>query len=241
MGERLSTLAASFVALERRGLPMHVAALVILKPTGSSGPLTADELNVFVANRLRRLPMLRKRLTSDPFGLGRAEWSAAAPIDLSGHVYRHRLSSPGSPRQLLELCGLIHEGLLPRDRPLWQIHMIDGLQGGRQALVVKVHHALTDGIGGMHLAQALLDRRRHPRSAAAVRPRHRGRRMPEPGLLDGLEGLAHTVLDGPLAPAGPFNGWVGARRSLGVATLSMDEIRRSRPVLGSPRTMCCWP
>lgn len=232
MGDRLTTLEASFLALERRGLPMHVAGLVVFEPTGRRRRITAAELTAFITPRLRGLPALQKRVALAPLGLARAEWVPVERVNLKGHVYRHHLAAPGSRRQLEELCGLIHEGLLPRDRPLWQIHLIDGLEGGRQALLVKVHHAVIDGIGGLQLARSLLDRRRRPRLAARGTRRVRVRKAGKADWHEGLEGMAHVVADGPLALPGPFNGWVGSRRAFAIANLSMDDVHLVKARLG---------
>ena len=154
--QRLSALEASFLALERRGLPMHVAAVVMLD-SGAGPRLTVDALKRLVASRVSRLPRFRLRARFMPFGVARPEWVPYPHLDLNQHVFRHRLPARASRQDLFDLCGQIQEELLPRDRPLWQMHLIDGLPGRQQALVVKTHHAITDGIGGIELAEVLLE------------------------------------------------------------------------------------
>ena len=152
----MTALESSFLSIERRALPMHVAGVVVFD--ASSGPVTAKELRRLVTSRLSRLPRYRQRVGSRWAGLRRPEWVDVADLDVEAHLFHHRLRSPGGPSQLNDLCSRIHEELLPRDRPLWQIHLIDGLAGGRQALVIKTHHAITDGIAGIKIAEIMFDR-----------------------------------------------------------------------------------
>ena len=234
--ERLSALEASFLALERPGLPMHVAGVVLFEAsTHQGGPLDIGDLHRLIRSRLARLPRFRQRVKFTPFGLTRAEWTPVARIDLAGHLFHHRLRAPGSPSQLAALCARIHEELLPRNRPLWQMHLIDGVQDHRQALVVKTHHALADGIGGMQIAECLFEGR-------PSGPRSPGRGLPAPRFacatpsanawLDGLVGMAFTAASGPFALSSPFNGRVGGGRVFAMATLSMDRIRSAKQGLG---------
>ncbi len=232
---RLTALEASFLALERPGLPMHVAAVSVLgAPTPEGGPMTLDDLSRLIASRISRVPRFRQRVQFKPLGLARAEWVPVAHPDLTRHVFHHLLPSPGRRSQLNALCARIQEDLLPRDRPLWQMHLIDGLQGHRQALVVKMHHAITDGIGGMELAEILLEGRSTGRARTRTTRRPRLAR-PTPSAnawLEGLAGMAFTIASGPIAQASPFNGRVGGRRVFATATLSMDRIRRVKQQLG---------
>jgi hypothetical protein len=236
MAERLSALEASFLALERPGLPMHVAGVVLLDaPPHHGRPVAIDDLRRLIASRLSRLPRFRQRVHFARLGLARAEWVPVARLDLASHLFQHRLPAPGRRSQLVALCAQIQEVPLPRDRPLWQMHLIDGLQGHRQALVIKAHHAITDGIGGMQLAETLFE---HGPSS----PRPVKKSLPDlrfacatssaNGWLQGLMGVAFTVAGGPIALASPFNGRVGDRRVFAMATLSMDKVRRLRHQLG---------
>jgi diacylglycerol O-acyltransferase len=222
---------ASFLALERPGLPMHVAGVVAIEP---GKPVTMDELRRMIASRIRRLPKFRQRARFSPLGLTRPEWVRVPRVMLDDHLYHHRLHEPGRSAQLNELCGRIHETLLPRDRPLWEMHLIDGLEGGGQVLVVKTHHAITDGLAGIELAEVLFDRA--PETARRIElpaMRFAGTGVPSPfTALQSMLGVAFTAAGGPFALAGPFNGPVGAHRTFATATLRMDVIRRAKEKLG---------
>jgi len=227
----MTALEASFLALERPGLPMHVAGVVVIEP---GKPVTMDELRLMVATRIRRLPRFRQRARFRPLGLARPEWVRVPRVGLGRHLYHHHLPEVGRSARLNELCGRIHETLLPRDRPLWEMHLIDGLDGGGQALVVKTHHAITDGLAGIEVAEALFDRApSSPRRLELPPTRFAGAGAPSPfTALQSLLGVAFTAAGGPLALQGPFNGPVGAHRAFAMATLRMDAIRRAKQEFG---------
>lgn len=227
----MKALEASFLSIERPGLPMHVAGVVLIEP---GEPVTMDELRRMVASRIRRLPKFRQRARFSPLGLSRPEWVHVPRVSLSRHLYHHRLREPGGHPQLMELCGRIHETLLRRDRPLWELHLIDGLEGGGQALLVKTHHAITDGLAGIEIAEVLFDR--GPRSSRRLElPATRFAGAAKPTLFTALQnllGVAFTAAGGPLAPPGPFSGPVGAHRTFATATLRMDAILRAKRRFG---------
>jgi hypothetical protein len=218
-------LEASFLTLERPGLPMHVAGVVLVE---GRQPITLPDLRHLVASRLRRLPKFREIARFSPLDATRASWTPVERIDLDAHLFHHRLPKPGRPVQLNELCGRIHERLLPRDRPLWEMHLIDGLESGGQAVVIKAHHSIADGIAGMEIAKVLFDAAPGGKRSAWVPPTRfvEGRGA---WLLKGLQtvmGIAFTAAGGPIALEGPFNGHVGASRAFATALLPMDGIRR---------------
>jgi diacylglycerol O-acyltransferase / wax synthase len=232
--QRLSAMEASFLALERQGLPMHVAAVVMLD-SGAGARLTVDALKRLVASRVSRLPRFRVRARFMPFGMARPEWVPFPHLDLNQHVFYHRLPARASRQDLFDVCGQIQEELLPRDRPLWQMHLIDGLPGRQQALVVKTHHAITDGIGGIELAEVLLEPAqpgRRPTMRKPLAARFASATHTQSSLLETLLGVAFTAAGGPIALASPFNGHVGAQRVFATATLSMDQVQQVKRHLG---------
>ncbi len=150
----LSGLDAAFLYLEAAGTPMHVGSVMLLKRKRHD---FHRALLVHVRERLPRAAALRRVLHAAPFDLGHPLWDEAAKLDLELHIQKQRLPAPGSLTQLWRLVADLHAQPLPRDRPLWQFVVIEGLASGELALYSKVHHALLDGQGGMALAQALLD------------------------------------------------------------------------------------
>jgi WS/DGAT/MGAT family acyltransferase len=187
----LSGLDAAFLYLEAAGTPMHVGSVMLLQPPGRpSLPAVHDlrdtgtparrkrydfhaALIAHVRERLPRAAALRRVLHAAPFDLGHPMWAEGATLDLDTHIQKRSLPKPGSLTQLWRLVADLHAQPLPRDRPLWQFVVIEGLVSGELALYSKVHHALLDGQGGMALAQALLDvQPTRPGAAAAAADDH---------------------------------------------------------------------
>jgi diacylglycerol O-acyltransferase / wax synthase len=184
----LSGLDAGFLYLEAAGTPMHVGSAMLLRAPKRRQYDFHRALTEHIHDRLPRAAALRRVLQPAPLGLGHPMWSEVQNLDLAAHIQQCRLPAPGSASQLWQLVGKLHAQPLPRDRPLWQFTVIQGLASGELALYTKVHHALLDGQGGMALAQALLDVR--PTRAAAKSKRADSVTGPGPARGD----LARTAL-----------------------------------------------
>lgn len=231
IGEPLSAIEASFVELEQPAMPMHVAGLVLFESTAQ--PVTIPDLQRLVSSRLRRVRGFHERVRTR-LGEG-AVWERAPRIRPQAHFMHHALRPPGDEAKLRELCGEIHEARLDRARPLWEVHLIDGLAQGRQALLIKTHHAINDGLLGMEVANMLFDP-----APGTSRPHMPVMRFAQSDGaaslwtgLQGLVGLAFTAAAGPVAVQGPFNGAVSGRRAFGMASLSMRSIKVLKRKLGA--------
>jgi len=155
MTDRLSALDASFLFVEEGDTAMHVGGLAIFgEPDGG---LDVEALERHIARRIGRVPRFRQRVRSVPGGLARPVWVDDSAFDLDHHVRRSHLARPGGERQLREFVGRVMARPLDRDRPLWELYVIEGLEGGRFAILTKTHHALVDGVASVDLAQVLLD------------------------------------------------------------------------------------
>jgi WS/DGAT/MGAT family acyltransferase len=158
--DRLSSLDASFLHLERPEYPMHVGAMSVLEGTpffDANGRFRIGEVRDLVLSRLPLLPRFRRRLMHVPYEQGRPIWVDDDQFDITYHVRHTALPRPGSWEQLVALTTRVQEGLLDRDHPLWEIWMVEGLEGGNVALLQKTHHALIDGVSGVDVATLLLD------------------------------------------------------------------------------------
>jgi diacylglycerol O-acyltransferase / wax synthase len=153
----LSGLDAAFLYLEAAGTPMHVGSAMLLQVPKRRGYDFRRTLIAHVQERLPRAATLRRVLHDAPYDLGHPIWDEAVSVDLDTHIQQVRLPKPGSHEQLWRVIGELHSEALPRDRPLWQFTVIEGLASGEVALYTKIHHALLDGQGGIALGQALLD------------------------------------------------------------------------------------
>jgi WS/DGAT/MGAT family acyltransferase len=235
--ERMGTLDRAFVLLERTGLPMHVGGLAILDPTGrAKGPIRRGELRRRVQSRLSDLPIFRARLNETPFALRGPVWVPDGDFDIDRHLERVVLPPGSGMGDLHQLAADLHSRLLPRDRPLWRVTLIDGLPEGRQALLTTTHHAITDGVAGVEVAQVIFDRPVH--AAAPVQPVRPAQNGPAGangyfgsggggnGLTSALQaaiGVARYLVGGPVALPYPFNGPVGERRALATADLRLED------------------
>ena len=103
------------------------------------------------------LPRLGQRVVPPPFRFAPPEWADDPSFDIDFHVRHLAVPPPGTERQLLDLAALIYEDAFDRARPLWQLTIVEGLEGGRAALLAKMHHTITDGVGGVRLSMQFLD------------------------------------------------------------------------------------
>jgi diacylglycerol O-acyltransferase len=151
--DRLTALDASFLHQEGPSSHMHVGAVARFE----GPPPPFEELLDMLRMRLHLVPRYRQRLQVPPAGTGRPLWIDDPTFNLEYHVRHTALPRPGSESQLLLLTARIFSQQLDRGRPLWEVWMVEGLEDGGFALVSKSHHAMTDGIAGVDIAQVLFD------------------------------------------------------------------------------------
>ena len=106
---------------------------------------------------LDEIPRLSQRVISAPLRLAPPEWRDDPTLDLDYHIRKVALPAPGGTRELLDVAAAISAAPLDRSRPLWEFTLVEGLEGGRTALLQKVHHTVTDGVGGLRLSLSLVD------------------------------------------------------------------------------------
>ncbi len=155
--KRLSGLDATFLYLETPSSPMHVSGIFVADPSKAADGFSFESYRKMVADRLHLAPPWRRRLVEVPFGLHHPLWIEDPDFDLDFHVRRAALPAPGGRAQLAEFAAEFHSIPLDRSRPLWQLCIVEGLEGGRVALVSKTHHAAIDGVSGAEIVVSLLD------------------------------------------------------------------------------------
>lgn len=157
--DRLTGLDASFLHLEHGDeIHMHVASCMVFE----GPPPTHDELVAHVEARLHLVPRYRQRLAFVPFGQGRPVWVDDPHFNTRYHVQHHALPPPGSDEQLKHLTGRCFSQRLDRNKPLWELWLVEGLRDGRFAILGKTHHALVDGISGVDITTVLFDVTQEP-------------------------------------------------------------------------------
>jgi diacylglycerol O-acyltransferase / wax synthase len=179
--------------------PAHVIALQIFQPPEGSGPELLDELYAAMTDESALKTAFRRRPYRSAATAGQYAWAIDDDVDMTLHVRRVALPRPGRVRELLEHVGDFHAVQLNRDRPLWEAHLVEGLEDGRFALCTKLHHSSFDGVNmGRHLLGGL-SRDPADRSGAApwiVPDRTRPPRRPRTGAADRswLASLGQQVL-----------------------------------------------
>ena len=143
----------SSLLAERGPIHVNVGAALILE----GDPPTLDELLEHVESRLALVPRFRQRVQATPLQITNPVWADDPGFDLEWHVRHVALPRPGSTDQLRELVGRVMSTPLDLERPLWQLYLVEGLEGGRHAYISKTHHALVDGVSAVDVGTIMLD------------------------------------------------------------------------------------
>jgi diacylglycerol O-acyltransferase len=174
---QLTPLDAQFLAIETSRTYGHVGGLAIYDPsTAPGGKLDIPEICALVSERLHLLPPFRWRLAQVPLGLDLPYWTEDEDFDIDFHIRESAVPPPGDDAQLARTAARIFARPLDRSRPLWELYLIHGLEGGRVALLTKVHHSVVDGVSGSEILTVLLD------------PSPEGREIEPPDEQDGPAG-----------------------------------------------------
>jgi diacylglycerol O-acyltransferase / wax synthase len=201
--DRLTGLDSSFLHLERGAAHMHVASTTLFE-----GPAPRyDELRDHIESRLHLVPRFRQKLRFIPLGQGRPRWVDDPQFNLTYHIRHTALPEPGSEEQLLTLAARIFSQRLDRSKPLWEMWLVEGLEGGRFALVTKSHHCLVDGVSGVDITAVLFDTEPEPESVPQAEP---WTPRPEPS---GAELLAESLVERATTPAEMVRGARAAVRA----------------------------
>ena len=155
--QRLTGLDAMFLNMETPSSPMHVSSLTILEPSTAPHGFSFEQVRDLYAERLDQAPPFRRRLVEVPFDIDHPVWIEDPDFDIDWHLRHIAVPQPGTMGKLTELVGHLIAMPLDRSRPLWEIWLIDGLEGGNVGLLSKVHHAAIDGASGHELMVAILD------------------------------------------------------------------------------------
>jgi len=226
----MSPLDAVFLIPETREQPMYVGSLQLYtKPEGAGRNYLTDAYQQLLAVD-DIAPLFRRRAYRSFTTLGQWAWEEDHDIDLEHHVRHSALPRPGRVRELLALSSRLHSTLLDRQRPLWEMHLIEGLRDGRFAVYFKLHHAVMDGVSGLRLMQKVLSDNPDDRSLRAPYMPYEAPRPPHESSGGSLMAIPGAVL-----------GAVGEVASLGPALLRVAEklVREQAAALPiqAPRTI----
>lgn len=223
--QRLSGLDAGFLYMETPTSFMHVASLMVFDPSTAPDGFDFAKLKDLYRQRLDQAPPFRRRLVEVPLGIHHPIWIEDPNFDLDWHLRHIAVPSPGGMKELCELAGHLVAIPLDRTRPLWEVWLVEGLEGGNVAVLSKVHHAAIDGASGEELMVAILDLspeiEQKPPPAEPWKPDH----VPSDTEMAGyaLWSLAQQ----------PVRAVQAARRTLGAA-LQVRQLNRRQPDLTPP-------
>jgi diacylglycerol O-acyltransferase len=230
--ERLRSDDMTFLVGESANTPRHTATLEIFAPRDG---FDYEGLLALVEDRIAFVPRYRQRIRSVPGRLAHPVWVDDEDFDLTYHVRRSALPSPGSMDQLRELTARIIPRRLDRSRPLWELYLIEGLEGGRLAILSKSHQVLVDGVATIDLGQVILDV--EPARKDAVHVDWRPRKAPSQTAL--VTGAVRDALRDPRIAVDALTDNTGTLvRTLGVVGDRVSELvgalANRRIVLATP-------
>jgi WS/DGAT/MGAT family acyltransferase len=233
--EPLSPLDATFLELEDADptAHMHIGGVLVFDPLPGGGIPTLTRVRRHLERRLDALPRYRQRLSRRTTGgLHWPEWEPDERFDIAAHVTRAALPRPGGERELLAWAADFWSHRLDRARPLWRTVLLEGLAGGRWALVTKTHHCLVDGVGSIDAGTLVLDAEPKPGRWKAPPAMHPVQAASSANALRRLAGV-------PMAAAGATAGAVRhprrAAEALDAARALLELLIRDE-LVAAPRT-----
>jgi WS/DGAT/MGAT family acyltransferase len=152
LNRRLSTLDSVFLYLEKPESPLHIGGTSIF-----DGQISYDEVAKHIEDRLHLVPRYLQKVVPDPFNLSHPTWEAAEDFDIKQHIFHIENEKEISQNELMSTAGKVLTGMMDRGKPLWEIHIVNHIEGNRSAMISKIHHCMVDGISGVDLMKILFD------------------------------------------------------------------------------------
>ena len=234
MTDRLSPLDVSFLYMETPTTAMHVGGVCIFESPETG--FDYDRLVELISQRIGLVPRYRQKVKWVPGRLANPVWVDDAEFDVTYHVRRSALPKPGTDAQLRDLVGRLQSRQLDRHRPLWEIYLVEGLEGGRVAVITKTHHAMVDGVSAVDIGTVMLDLSPTPREV----PADDWRPAREPGAVNlmvravtDLVATPTQVIDTARSAVGDARATVGKAASLASGILASARTV-ARPAPDSP-------
>lgn len=192
----VATLDAAMLLAESEEMPLHNVGVMIFEVSNALRVAPYEAMRSVIGSRVHRIPAFCRKLVSNRFGIGDLHWIDDANFDIDRHLVRASLPSPGGDAELRAFVGAYAAKLLARDRPLWEIVLVEGLANGQVAALAKIHHATMDGAALSVLVGELLDHDASVTCEPAARV-HRRRLERDPGVLTRAYVAARTLAQKP--------------------------------------------
>jgi WS/DGAT/MGAT family acyltransferase len=151
-GRILGPVDSAFLYVDSPETPMNIGAVTIFE-----GQIDFAAFTKLVDGRIHQAKPYLQRIVQAPFNLGMPTWRYDPDFFIGNHVFRQQLNAPGTDEQLRQLAGHLVSGMLDRSKPLWEIHLIEGLSNNRTAIFFKIHHCMVDGLSAVEIFTLLFD------------------------------------------------------------------------------------
>lgn len=152
LNRRLTTLDSVFLYLEKPESPLHIGGTSIF-----DGQISYEEVVKHIDDRLHLVPRYLQKVVPDPFNLGHPTWETVTDFDIKKHISHHKNKKKITQNELMTLAGNFLTGMMDRTKPLWEIQIVNNIEGNRSAMISKIHHCMVDGISGVDLMKILFD------------------------------------------------------------------------------------
>lgn len=234
VGDRLSFQDVAFLNFDRNEFPYNVGSVGIFE-----GDIAFEDYLPHIDRRLDLVRRYRQRVVPVPLDVAQPEWFDDPDFDITKHVSFMDLPPPHDRAALMRLAGEFFARPLNRNRPLWEMALVRGLEGGRSAQLAKVHHCMIDGVSGVELLAALLDVKPVPPKGPRARPKPRPPRIPGrvSRTIDAAFDTALDQIDSIESAALALTDPVSAVRKLGSTVRSLWPVHAH---LGLPRGRTPW-
>ena len=152
LNRRLTTIDASFLYFEKKDAPMHIGSVHLFE-----GEVPFEDFVAMMDAKMHLIPRYQQIIKPDPFNLGHPTWEFDPHFDVRNHIFKLQIDAPGGEKELIELSGKIFTPMMDRDKPLWDIYWVYGMEGGNTAMIARIHHCMVDGISGIDIIKIILD------------------------------------------------------------------------------------
>ncbi len=152
LNRRLTTVDSSFLYFEKKEAPMHIGSVHLFE-----GEVPFEDFIKMMDAKMHLIPRYQQIVKFDPFNMAHPTWEADPDFDIRQHIFKLQIDAPGGEQELIEMSSKLFTPVMERDKPLWDIFWIYGLESGNSAMVARIHHCMVDGMSGIDLIKIILD------------------------------------------------------------------------------------
>ncbi len=152
LNRRLSSLDATFLYLEKKECPLHIGSTSVFE-----GKISLKDLTKHIEDRLHLIPRYQQKVVPDPFNIAHPTWEYDEDFDIKNHIIEIKSKKKLTHQDLVRIAGEKMTDLMDRNKPLWELFVINNLEDGKAAMIAKVHHCMVDGISGVDLIKIMFD------------------------------------------------------------------------------------